>query len=437
MNTKNDVEIIILDDLPPEVVAMLQALYSRDPSSVLTHIDKVKKEGAEKFMGTYYVGYGHKSIGDCGSTSLFIENVSMLAAKAVQDWPLYSGQEASTRYLDMSKQKVLNPLNSDQGQEIQNRWMRMYERILAKLIEVLPNHFPIKEGDDEKKYRKAIKAKAFDVARGFLPAGVTTYVSWHTNLRQAADHLKEMRHHPLEEIRNIAWATEEKLQEKYPGSFSLKRYADEELYLAENAAQLAFRNKKCTEFVASAHLYLPLIEEYRKIFESRPNKTDLPKQLRLCGDFSFEFLLDFGSFRDFQRQRSVIQPMPLLTTEYGFENWYLEQLSDDLKDEVTVFLAEQEIKIAALPCNEYDKQYYIGMGYQVPCVALAPLPAAVYIAELRSNQTVHPTLRKIAHKIGRFIENEIPGIALYCDYSEDEWTIKRGAHDIVKKEEVK
>jgi hypothetical protein len=101
-------------EFSPEPLAMLQALYSRDPRSVLDHIDRVHKVGAEKFMGSFYVGYGHKSIGDCGTTTIFIEQVSMLCAKAFQDWPLYNGQEASTRYLDMSKQEVLNPLKSSE-----------------------------------------------------------------------------------------------------------------------------------------------------------------------------------------------------------------------------------------------------------------------------------------------------------------------------------
>jgi len=152
-------EIIIVDDLKPEALAMLQALYSRSPRSVREHLLKVKEVGAEKFMANYYVGYGHKSIGDCGATAIFVENVSMLVAKAVQDWPLYSGQEASTRYLDMTAQEVLNPLNSPEGKAIQDEWMRFYAHVLETLVPVLKIRFPIKEGEDAKIYEKAIKAR--------------------------------------------------------------------------------------------------------------------------------------------------------------------------------------------------------------------------------------------------------------------------------------
>jgi thymidylate synthase ThyX len=159
-------QIIIRDDLPPEANAMGQALYSRDPRSINVHLDVIAKVGAEKFMANYYVGYGHKSIGDCGTTTIYIEQVSMLAAKAIQDWPLYNGQEASTRYLDMSAQEVLNPLGSPEGKLIQNTWMDIYREVLAGLIPFLTEQFPRSAEQDEKTYAKAIKAKAFEPSSG-------------------------------------------------------------------------------------------------------------------------------------------------------------------------------------------------------------------------------------------------------------------------------
>lgn len=105
--------IFIYDEFNPEDTAMMQALYSRSPKSVAEHVEKVKKTGSGKFMEKFYVGYGHQSIADCGSTTIFIEQISILADKAIQDWPLYSGQETSTRYVDMSKQLIIDPLNRD------------------------------------------------------------------------------------------------------------------------------------------------------------------------------------------------------------------------------------------------------------------------------------------------------------------------------------
>jgi hypothetical protein len=63
-------QLDIIDDLPPEDVAMLQALQSRSAAPVRVHLDKVAAGGSSKFMKNYVAGYNHKSIADCGSTTV-------------------------------------------------------------------------------------------------------------------------------------------------------------------------------------------------------------------------------------------------------------------------------------------------------------------------------------------------------------------------------
>src|SRR4051812_42145867 len=79
-------KVIVLDTgsvIGPEAEAMLQALHSRSIGGLESHLEIVSAKGPDNFMKNFYVGYGHKSIGDCGTASLFIEGVSMLAAKAI------------------------------------------------------------------------------------------------------------------------------------------------------------------------------------------------------------------------------------------------------------------------------------------------------------------------------------------------------------------
>lgn len=428
-------QIIVKDDVPPEANAMLQALYSRSPRSVTEHIEQVERLGSDKFMGTYYVEYGHKSIGDCGSTTIFAENVSMLVAKAIQDWPLYNGQEASTRYLDMAKQPVVNPLGTEEGRLIQDEWMKFYAYALEKLLPVLKARFPIQDGQSEKVYEKAIKARSFDIARGFLPAGATTYVAWHTNLRQAHDHVKELRHHPLAEVRDTAQEILASLQGKYASSFLHKKYEGEEAYVEKSMAEFAyFDDPSITEFSYQSRFDLAGLKKHARILADRPAKAELHQRLRQYGDIVFSFPLDFGSYRDLQRQRSAVQEMPLLSTSHGFYPWYLEQLPEDLRKEAKALLEKQEKRIAKLDAPKEVKQYYIAMGYTVTVKITCPLPAAVYIAELRSADTVHPTLRREAQRMGDAIKASVPDIAMHHDTSAGIWNIKRGAQDIVKKE---
>lgn len=435
MEQKNPREIIIIDDVAPEAVAMIQAKYSRDPRSAKIHLDEVAKVGPEGFMAKFYVGYGHKSIGDCGTTTICAENVSMLVAKAIQDWPLYSGQEASTRYLDMANQPVVNPLGAEEGKMIQDEWMKFYSHVLETLVPSLKIRFPIKEGEKETIYEKAIKARAFDIARGFLPAGATTYVAWHTNLRQAYDHMKEMRHHPLAEVREVANEILTTLKTKYPSSFGYPEYPAEDEYLEKTMKEFAyFDDSSIKEFSYEPRLDLVGLKKHQKILAERPMKTELHQRLREYGNIVFSFPLDFGSYRDLQRHRSAVQEMPLLSTRHGFFPWYIEQLTPELKKEAAKILAEQEKRIAKLKTSDEIRQYYVAMGYTVTVKITCPLPSAVYIAELRSGDAVHPTLRREAQRMGDAIKDCVPGIVMHHDTSPGTWNIKRGTHDIVKKE---
>jgi thymidylate synthase ThyX len=428
-------KVFLYDEYNPEDTAMMQALYSRSAESVVVHAEKVKASGSGKFMERFYVGYGHQSIADCGSTTLFIEGISMLGAKAVQDWPLYAGQETSTRYIDMSQQAIADPLKSKASRAILKRWLDFYVASGPELEQFLREKYPIKAGEDEKVYGKAIKARSFDILRGFLPAGMTTQISWHTNLRQAWDKLSTLRHHPLEEVRGIAEKIWKQLKDRYPNSFSHKLYADQEAYRdAVSAEQTYFAPSKFSRrFSATASITKTLLRPYAKLLKERPVKTTLPFFMRSLGTYTFDFLLDFGSFRDLQRHRASIYQMPLLTTRFGFHAWYLDQLPKALRKKADKLIVQQTVAIQKLKTSEEDRQYYIAMGLQVPCRFTFDLPALVYFIELRSGRLVHPTLRPIAHAMHHTLQQDLPLVTLHTDLDPDDWDVRRGLQDIVKK----
>lgn len=432
-------KIVVLDgrDVPnPEDLAMLQALYSRSPNSVTEHLEKVRTAGSSRFVEKYLVQYGHKSIGDCGTTTLFLENVSLLAAKAVQDSPLYNGQEASTRYLDMSKQGLVDPRGTPGSAAILAGWMRLYSRALEALVPDLKSRFPRKEGEKEAVWEKAIKAKAFDIARGFLPAAVRTYVAWHATIRHAGDRLKELRHHPLTEVRDLADGAHAKLLERYPSSFAHKRHEAEEGYVDSSMEEFAYYDGDVPEFAYKSFLDLESLSSRRcrRMLEFRPPRSELHQRLRAYGAVRFELRLDFGSFRDLQRQRSAVMEMPLLTTRLGFHPWYLEQLPESFREEAHAAIRAQEVAISTLDVTPEVRQYYVAIGYVVPVVMSCNLPSAVYVAELRSSQTVHPTLRVQAQRMGDALKEAVPFLAMHHDRTPDEWSVRRGTQDIVKRE---
>lgn len=438
VDIKNGGKVIVLDTgaiIGPESAAMLQALHSRSIGGLEGHLKILAEKGPENFMSNFYVGYGHKSIGDCGTTSIFIEGVSMLAAKAIQDWPLYSGQESSTRYIDFQIQPFKNPIGTKEGEEILEDFRKFYIEAMEPMKSYIKTRFPINEGEKETTYNKAIAARAFDILRGFLPAGATTNLAWHTNLRQAADKIMTLRHHPLAEVRNTAEALEQALLLSFPNSFGHKRYEGTENYNAFWMKQdYYYHNKNSPEFsVTQNSVEVNLLS--KEVLASRPEKTELPKYLAEAGNLRIEFTLDFGSFRDLQRHRSLIQRMPLLTTELGFEEWYLNELTPEIKQKAEIFLKEKSQQINKLGISQEEKQYYVPMGYKTANRLTGNLPALVYLAELRSGSTVHHTLRVKAQMLGNKLEELFGkhGLVVYVDQTKDRFDVKRGEQDIVLK----
>lgn len=431
--------VLVLDTgaiITPEADAMLQALYSRSVEGVLEHLDILAKRGSDKFMGTFYVGYGHKSIGDCGTGTIFIEGVSMIAAKAIQDWALYSGQEASTRYIDFSTQPFIDPVGTEASRNVHEMLRSFYMSSMDPLVTNLTKRFPQQEGEKDGVYKKAIEARAFDIMRGFLPAGASTKLAWHSNLRQMADKLMLLRHHPLQEVQQIAEAIEDALLEAYPNSFGHKRYGATEEYNKWWPKVLTFASTDAPYEFELAHdgIDREQLAKYRRVMECRPEKTDLPKIIGACGTLQFRFMLDYGSFRDIQRHRAVIQTMPLITDQHGFGEWYLGELPDELRVQAVSLLVNHGQAMQALAVSPLVAQYYTPMGFDLPLSVTGALPALVYLVELRCTRFVHPTLRRRAIQMAESLLEQFGdcGLVIHLDDEPDRFDVKRGEHDIVK-----
>lgn len=451
--TYSGAKITIFDELEPEESAMVQSLNSRSAGGFWINIMKVAKEGAEKFMSAFYSGYGHKSIADCGSTSATFDGISMLAAKEIQNWWAYNGQETSTRYIDTTGLGYIDPLGTEKSKRIMEKWFAFYVKAIEPLKEHLRSVRPKKEDEDEEKYEKMIFTRTCDILGSFLPAGAKTNASCHMELRQWDDKLSWMKHHPLVEISQIAHATLEGMIERYESTFKRKP--------AKNDVELMARGKReeyrqsSQEIVAYQHvsdyesieiyqkatdgfkfmenfLYDSFLKGiYRELVENRPEKVEIPKIVNECGSFRIQFLIDFRSHRDLQRQRSALQRVPLLTTKLGFGEWYLNQLPSDLQKEAEELIEDQQKEIESLECKEVVKQYYIAMGFKVIDTFTVSLADLIYIIELRTPTTVHPTARAIALKMYKSLSEIIPDfVKIYANESEDDLDIKRADQDL-------
>lgn len=462
MTTDKSPKVFVFHDLHPEDGAMLQALYSRSPASVVDHLEKVKKSGSGKFMEQFYVGYGHASIGDCGFTTIFIENVSQLVAKAIQDNPLYNGQEASTRYLDFSAQPLVDPFITEESKAILQGWMNIYNTYMPKVRDALKREYPFNPEDykSEKQWEGAIAARAFDTLRAFLPVGSTTLLSWTTNLRQARDRLMRLKSHPLAEVRDIAHVIFKQLAEKYSHSFNGgemdddSRYAPRHQYYGDAGEDFYMTFERWVrglsvpeehavrhgEFVCrKQQIDIDGLNRYETAaLRSRPEGALLPRRLSMYGHYNCYFKMDFASYRDLQRHRGGYCLIPLITGLYGMNQWYMDELrrllpQDYRNIETTTQDLLARIQKIVLRKGEEQAQYLYPMGVDVPVLLSYSLPQMVYVAELRSNKTVHPSLRPIAQQMARVLQQAHPELKLYVDWDQDSWSAKRGDQNIAAK----
>jgi len=74
-------------------------------------------------------------------------------------------------------------------------------------------------------------------------------------------------------------------------------------------------------------------------------------------------------------------------------------------------------------------QYLYPLGTLVPVTLEYGLAEAVYVAELRSSATVHPTLRPAAIKLGNFVQDNW-GFPVHMDKTESSFCLKRGSQTI-------
>lgn len=428
--------------------AMLGSLYSRSVDSVTEHLKKVEKAGSGKFMSQYYLGYGHASIAELGFTTIYLEGISMLAAKAIEDSRLFKGQESSSRYIDFSTQPFVFPEGFD---ELEHAYRDFYVEGLRVLREELPNLFPKEVDTPDAQYQRAIDAKAFDILRGFLPCGATTNVAWVTDLRTAKEHLELLFFHPFKEISDLAEQTYSLLKAEYPNSFEdyigAKTLAgtEEEIELRSNwhnfygcdqdpLGDRPFELMDTIEqFDAWAHYPImrptstKVIPSIRRV---RPKHTIDNSLVHL----EITTTIDFGSFRDLQRHRGGYCSNEVPSINF-FADWYMYNLPESMKEKAYSLFSKVVAAHEALPLEDETMiSYMLPMGCTVDVVMYYSLTQAIYVAELRSSKMVHPTLRSFAQRLASYINDlNIQGAQCFADFSASEWDVRRGAQTILEK----
>lgn len=481
-------------DFTAEQKAMLQAFYSRSTVSIEDRLETLgdTKEKIAESLKKFYIGYGHKSVGQGSDVVVFFEDVSILAAKMIQNNPLYAGQETSTRYYDFTERPFIDPINFH---GFHGFIVALYKDILSLAKEAL------KETAAEDVKQAAIDARAFDIARAFLTPGFTTKLSWKGSFDNIQEHLTRLLFAPSDEVSKLASVTLAKLHSVYPNAFEhpepVKARIEAEgssfcFFDNTTAISTALKEKKksiqvlsgdTSIFLYSFDSVLGLERADSKAFvlaENRKKNSMLPRNFAAYGTFTFEFDIDYGSYRDLQRHRNGICYFPSYSNQntYHMNSWYMKQLnqlgilhkevSGELKAKLSLLFSGQELfaygykpltyadvieqvckslipklketlkskpklnlngyssnRFLSVEEQEAALMYYVPMGINLRAIMRYDLPQALYVAELRSGKTVHPTARSVAQCMLTAIKEKFKNIAIYGDSSPDEGINKR------------
>lgn len=400
--------------------AMLMALISRSHSSAEQLIDRLQKTGSEDFMDKYYIGFGDRSIGDCGTAVLVIENVSLIAAKHIQHDQLYRGIESSTRYIDFSSALYEPRFPSGERLEYARQLMLFYEKAKAVMLAKLD----ASERADPRQRADRLAA-IHDVARGFLPAGVSTTVGLKMSLRQLDDSLRRMIRSPMPEVRSIGLTAYEACSVRYKHTFKLTTAELDSILIEKHEENDALFWKPP-----------PAVTLFPSFDTAQLGKT-LPRLLNAPVDadayyptVQFPLTMDYGCYRDFQRHNSVTKTLPRLTAELGFESWYFERLPAELQAEARTLIARGQ-ELSKEHDHDAATQYCLPLGFKVQFAVKAGCVPLQYILSLRTGRNTHPVLQDRMRELGRQLNSVYPG--MFGFNKEADRPAARGSQTIAEK----
>lgn len=277
--TNTDRPVFAIKNLPQEIVGAMFSRYSRTPKSVRrVFLDEFwssedlgiknisehlvdqgedlnsARKRAGNFYKTVFAEYGDDSVIQMGSVHIAFEYVSQIAAKAIEDQRIGVAYiEKSTRYVDFGERssnhylyieepRIMNSEFADDYDAWNRGIFAAYNMHLPTTIEHFRRKFPIQEqtfvdpktgetrafdqitdADELKKgkkaYERALKAKAFDTIRVFLPTTTVTNLGAHFSGQAAENTVNKMMASDYPEVRMLGLMAYQELMDVSPSFF--------------------------------------------------------------------------------------------------------------------------------------------------------------------------------------------------------------------------
>lgn len=435
-----------------------------DSKTTQNQENAIKK--AQAFYDRILDGYGDDSIGELGGAHLAIENISMLAAKAIESSriggsPLekstryiYFDQKHQGEYLFLREPVLMTSAFREEYVATCNHLFETYSQLIPPLTELMEKKFPKDPEASKSAYTAALRAKVLDCLRGLLPASTLTNMGLFGNGRFFETLLQKLQSHNLTEIQDIGKKSFNELSKVVPSfirrsenthrhfkafqsfkeemereikglassytktsltprsspSVQLVEYDKEGLYKV--AAALLFPHTKCSLPELQGHLKKLPSEAFEQILDSavgiRNNRRHKSPRALEHAFFTYEIVADFGIYRDLQRHRMLTEQRQLLTCDLGYF----------VPEEILNTPMEAPYRNAMDRAKEtYDRmakdlpeeaQYVVPMAYNVHWYFHVNLRALQWLTELRSSPQGHPAYRLVAQTMAHLAFHALP-----------------------------
>ena len=442
-----------------------------DDEEPADQIMAIKK--AQNFYDRILDGYGDDSIGELGGAHLAIENISMLAAKMVEDCriggsPLekstryiYFDQKIDGEYLFFREPVLMTSAYRDLYLKTCNDLFDVYSQLIPPLTELMEKKFP-KEHDVSKiAYTAALRAKVLDCLRGLLPASALTNMGLFGNGRFFETLIQKLNAHNLAEMQDLGKKSFSELSKvipsfvrrgeashKYQKSFTqfieqtqseLKAISDQSIqdlgkmnaagvrllsYDPENpikvAAALLFSGSSIGLLELQNYCRSLSEEDLGRILDAastyRENRRHKSPRALEHASFTFEIVADFGVYRDLHRHRMLTQERQLLSCDSGY--FIPLEIKDTEMEKPYRIAMEQAKKTYDTLASEFpeEAQYVVPMAYNVHWYFHINLRALQWLCELRSAPAGHPTYRYLAQEMAKQVCQVFPAFERFFKF---------------------
>ena len=422
-------------ELTEEEIAVAFAMTSRRPEPFDEIAEQVSREKAADFHERWVLGYGHASVAEHAIVHLAVENISRLACDALEDNRLASYTEKSSRYQVMPRDYFHVPAELEQDPETLSLYLSVcqglfdsYQRLIDGCMEHLRRVLPQREGERDGAYNLRLRRLATDSCRSALPAATLTNVGVTANARVLEHAISKLMSSGLAEERQVGEDLREQGRLVTP---TLIKYADRNPFLeaslqrdwqlglpmdtaassSKPSVRLVHYDPQAGEKLAAAILFRQSSGDYSSAWQQalelgqkerfhiidslmeNLGDHDAPLREFELVDYTFEFIMDYGAYREFKRHRMQSYFPQSLTVDLGCNTPDL-LMEAGMEEEFrhAMDLAEDGFgQIGRL--SPAVAQYLVTHGHNRRVLSRMNLRECYHLFKLRSSSEAHESIR--------------------------------------------